>query len=136
MNVTFPALLRFSDFGLLSLRLMVAWVFLASGLNDLKDSTQRCKSIGASKTFTLFLGAAEVLGSVGLALGVFVQLAALGLMLIMLGAIQKKVFVWKTGFWGERTYGWHYDLMLLVMGLAILLSGGGKFVITWLAVPQ
>jgi len=136
MNVTFPALLRFSDFGLLSLRLMVAWVFLASGLNDLKDPTQRSKSIGASKTFTLFLGAAEVLGSVGLALGVFVQLAALGLMLIMLGAIQKKVFVWKTGFWGERTYGWHYDLMLLVMGLAILLSGGGKFVITWLAVPQ
>ena len=47
----------------------------------------------------------------------------------MLGAIQKKVFVWKSGFWGERGYGWHYDLMLLLMNLVILLSGGGKFVL-------
>jgi putative oxidoreductase len=36
---------------------------------------------------------------------VFTQLAALGLILIMLGAIQKKNFVWHIGFWGEKTYG-------------------------------
>jgi len=58
-----------------------------------------------------------------------IQLAAAGLILIMLGAIQKKVFVWKTGFWGGRSYGWHYDLMLAVMNLVIVVTGGGKLVL-------
>ncbi len=129
MNVTFPALSQFSDVGLLLLRLMVATVFFASGLNHLKDPTARATSIGASRGFTVLLGAAELLGSAGVALGIWTQLAAIGLILIMLGAIQKKIFVWKTGFWGERTYGWHYDLMLLVMNLVILLTGGGKLVV-------
>ena len=48
--------------------------------------------------------------------------------MIRLGAIAKKL-EWKTGFWGERGYGWHYDLMLLVMNLVILVSGGGRFVL-------
>ncbi len=129
MNVLFPALLRFSDVGLLLLRLMVAAVFFASGLSHLQHPAERSKSIGATPGFTVFLGSAEVLGSVGVALGIVIQLAAAGLILIMLGAIQKKIFVWKTGFWGDRGYGWHYDLMLAVMNLVILLTGGGKLVL-------
>src|SRR5881296_785104 len=129
MHILFPALLRFSDVGLLLLRLMVAVVFLDSGWNHLQNPVERSKSIGASPRFTIFLGTAEVLGSVGVALGILTQLAAIGLILIMLGAIQKKVFVWRTGFWGGRAYGWHYDLMLLVMNLVILLTGGGKLVV-------
>ena len=129
MNIIFPELLRFSDVGLLLLRLMVTAVFLTSGLNHLKNPTERAKSIGASRTFTVVLGAGEVLGSLGVAFGVLIQLAAIGLILIMLGAIQKKVFVWKTGFWGKGGYGWHYDLMLLVMNLVILVTGGGRLVV-------
>ena len=129
MSVTFPALLRFGDVGLLLLRFMVAVVFIDSGWNHLKNPAERSKSIGASTGFTVFLGSAEVLGSLGVALGILTQLAALGLILLMLGAIQKKVFVWKIGFWGGRAYGWHYDLMLLVMNLVILLTGGGRFVL-------
>jgi putative oxidoreductase len=129
MNVTFPELLRFSDVGLLLLRLMVATVFFTSGLNHLKDPTKRGKSIGASPGFTILLGSGEVLGSAGVALGILAQLAALGLILIMLGAIQKKIFVWKTGFWGATGYGWHYDLMLVVMNLVIVVTGGGKLAV-------
>src|SRR5207249_4692157 len=33
------------------------------------------------------------------------------------------------GFWGGRAYGWHYDLMLVVMNLVIVTTGGGKLVI-------
>jgi putative oxidoreductase len=48
----------------------------------------------------------------------------------MLGAIQKKIFAWKTGFWGKHgTDGWHYDLMLVVMNLVIIATNGGKFVL-------
>src|SRR3989449_2489675 len=94
---------------------MVAAVFFDSGWNHLKNPAERSKNIGASTGFTVFLGAAEVLGSLGVAFGVLTQLAAIGLILLMLGAIQKKIFAWKIGFWGGRAYGWHYDLMLLVM---------------------
>ena len=127
MHVVFPALLKFGDVGLLLLRLMVAVVFFASGVNHLKDPVARSRSIGASPRFTVFLGTAELLGSTGVALGILTQLAAVGLILIMLGAIQKKIFVWKTAFWGG--HGWHYDLMLLVMNLAIVTTGGGKLVV-------
>jgi hypothetical protein len=39
---------------------MVGMVFIASGWNDLKDPETRSKSVGFSKGFTIFLGAAEV----------------------------------------------------------------------------
>lgn len=46
-----------------------------------------------------------------------------------LGAIQKKVFSWHTGFWGEKTYGWHYDLMFIPMNLLIVFTDGGQYVL-------
>ena len=80
-----------------------------------------------SKGFTIFLGAAEVAGSLGVIFGVLTQLAAAGLILLMLGAIQKKIFVWRTGFWGKSgTNGWSYEAMLLVMNLVIITTGGGN----------
>lgn len=121
----FPQLLRYADFALLLLRLMVALVFIASGVNHLKDPAGRSKSIEMSKGFTIFLGIAEVCGGLGVVLGVLTQLAAIGLILIMLGAIQKKIFAWHLKFWA--TNGWHYDLMLVVMNLVILCTGGGRF---------
>jgi putative oxidoreductase len=125
----FPQLIRFTDLGLLLLRLMAGIVFFASGWGHLKDPASRAQSIGQSKGFTIFLGIAEVAGSLGISFGVFQQLAAIGLILIMLGAIQKKIFVWHTGFWGEKASGWHYDLMFAVMCLVILFTNGGRYVL-------
>ena len=65
----------------------------------------------------------------GAAFGVLTQLAAIGLILLMFGAIQKKIFVWHIGFWGEKTYGWHYDLMLVLMNLVIIVTNGGRWVL-------
>jgi putative oxidoreductase len=125
----FPQLSRFADFGFLLLRLMVGVVFITSGWNHLKDPETRGKSIGMSKGFTIFLGLAEILGSLGVMLGILTKLAAMGLILLMLGAIQRKIFVWHTGFWGEKISGWHYDLMLIVMNLVIIFTGGGRLVL-------
>jgi putative oxidoreductase len=105
-------------------------MLLCSGWSHLKDPEGRSKSIGMSKGFTVFLGAAELAGAMGVTFGVLTQLAAAGLILLMLGAIQKKIVVWKTGFWGKHgTDGWHYDLMLVVMNLAIITTNGGRFVL-------
>jgi putative oxidoreductase len=123
----FPQLAQFTDVALLLLRVMVGIVFISSGWKHLKDPEARSKDIGMSKGFTVFLGAAEVAGGLGVMLGVLTQLAALGLILVMLGAIQKKIFVWHTGFWGKSgTNGWNYDTMLVVMNLVILTTGGGN----------
>jgi len=125
----FPQLARFTDLGLLLLRLMVGLVFVTSGYNHLKDPAARSKSIEMSKGFTIFLGIAEVAGGVAVAFGILTQLAAFGLILLMLGAIQKKIFSWHTGFWGEKTFGWHYELMFILMNLLIAFTDGGNYVL-------
>ena len=66
-------------------------------------------------------------GGLGVAFGVLPQLAALGLILVMLGAIQKKLMVWHTGFWGKHSDGWHYDLLFVTMCLVIATTGGGRY---------
>jgi putative oxidoreductase len=125
----FPQLARFTDAGLLLSRLMVALVFITSGFGHLKNPPARAKSLGLPVAFTIFLGAAEVAGGLGVAFGVLTQLAAFGLILIMLGAIQKKIFVWHTGFWGEKASGWHYDLIFVLINLLIAFTDGGAYVL-------
>src|SRR5579863_995113 len=129
--MTFPQLAPFTDIALLLLRLMVGIVFITSGYKHLKDPATRSKDIGMTKSFTIFLGVAEFAGGLGVISGVLAQLAAIGLILVMLGAIQKKIFTWHTGFWGKSgTNGWSYDTMLVVMNLLIVTTGGGNLTLT------
>jgi putative oxidoreductase len=129
MHVLWPGLAAYTDWALLAMRLVVATVFVRSGWNHATDPVARGKSIGASPAFARVLGIAEIAGGLGVALGILIQPAAIGLILVMLGAIGKKIFVWKTGFWGEKASGWHYDLMLAVTNLVILTTGGGRLVV-------
>lgn len=125
--MVFPQLAQFTDMALLLLRLMVGIIFVTSGWKHFRDPEARGKDIGMSKGFTLFLGLAELAGAIGVMAGVLAQPAAIGLIFIMLGAIQKKMFVWRSGFWGSSgTNGWSYDTMLVVMNLVIVTTGGGS----------
>jgi putative oxidoreductase len=115
----FPRLARVTDVALLLLRFMVGIVFVTSGYKHLKDPETRSKDIEMSKSFTIFLGAAELTGGLG------------GLILLMLGAIQKKMFVWHSGFWGKSgANGWSYETMLTVMNLVVVTTGGGNLALT------
>ena len=118
-----------TDYGLLLMRIMVGLIYADSGYEDLKDLDARGKSIGLPRGSTIFLASAELAGGVAVILGVLQQLAAIGLILIALGAVQKKVFVWKTGFWGKKGLGWYNDLTLLSMLLVIVFTNGGRFVV-------
>jgi putative oxidoreductase len=120
-----PGAMQFTDWSLLLLRLVLALVFGASGFSHLKSPGERAASIGASVPFTIFLGTAEVSGALGVAAGVLTQWAAIGLILIMFGAMYKKIVVWKTGFWGEKSMGWHYEVLLVTMLLVVVTTGGG-----------
>lgn len=119
----------FTDVSLVLLRLMVGLVFLDSGYNDLKRPDDRAKGLGLPRAFVLFLACAELAGGLGVIAGVLVQLASIGLILIMLGAAQKKIFVWKTGFWGKDGLGWNYECILISMLLVTLCTGGGRYTI-------
>ncbi len=127
--MTVPWLYEFTDLALLLMRVMVGVVFISSGWKHTKDPVERAKSIGMSPDFTRFIGIAELAGGLGVALGVLTQLAALGLILIMFGAIYKKIVAWHTGFWGKHSDGWHYDLLFVVMFLVIGTTGGGRYVV-------
>ena len=61
--------------------------------------------------------------------GVLTRLAAFGLILVMGGAIYNKITVWHTGFWGETSSGWHYELMIVIMSLVIAATNGGRLVL-------
>jgi putative oxidoreductase len=125
--MTLPQLAQFIDVALLFLRLLGGVVFIISGYNHLIDPAACSKEIGMSKGFTIFLGAAEFAGALGGMAGVLAQLAAIGLILVMLGAIEKKIFLWHTGFWGKSgTDGWSYDLMIVVMNPVIVTTSGGN----------
>ena len=129
----FPQLAQFADIALLLLRLMVGIVFITSSYKHLKDPATRSKDIGMSKSFTILLGATELAGGLGVISGVLAQLAAIGLILVMLGAIQKKIFTWHTGFWGKSgTNGWSYDTMVVIINLVIVTTSGGNLTLTHL----
>jgi putative oxidoreductase len=127
--MTFPEFSRVLPWALLLMRWMVGAIFITSGWGHLTKTDQRAKSIGMSVTFTRFMGVAEFAGGLGLVFGVLTQLAALGLILLMGGAIYKKIAVWHTGFWGEKSSGWHYDLMIVLMSLVIASTNGGPLVL-------
>ncbi len=123
---TIPGAATFADWSLLFVRIMLALVFGSSGWGHLRQPQERAKSIGMSVPFTVFLGAAELAGAIGLAVGILADWAALGLILLMLGAIYKKIAKWKTGFWGEKSMGWHYDLIMIAMNFVIVTMGPGR----------
>ncbi len=122
-----PELLE--NLALLLLRAVLSLVFLASGWSHARRPTQRGESIGMPASIAWGLGMLELLAGVSLLLGVFPRSGALLVMLVMAGAIYKKIFVWKTGFFGEDNGGWYYELVYLAAAFTILATGGGDWVL-------
>ena len=115
---------------LLLLRLIVALVFFSSGKSHFLNPVERGKSVGLSPSITKFLGIAEIIAAVSVAFGIFPQIGGVIILITMIGAIQKKIFVWKTDFYEDKGYGWHYDLIFLIAALVIIATNGGTYVIS------
>lgn len=129
MTILFPRLLEYSDIVLLAMRCMIAAVFITSGWSKVSNPVAKGKQNGLTPGMARFLGLAEVAGGLGVLTGVLAQLAAIGLIIVMLGAIKKKIVDWHTGFWGKEGQGWHYEVIFLIMNLMVVTTGGGRYVV-------
>ena len=117
----------FSDYSLLFLRIMAGLVFIWSGWFDLRHPDKPTRNTLIPKSVMRFISTAEMLGGAAIIIGFLMQLACIGLLFVLSGAVSIKIFVWKTGFWGKDGFGWNYDLICASMLLVILCTDGGRF---------
>lgn len=118
------------SWGLLALRLAVGSVFLFHGIQKwaLWGEAPSSASLTPNMLNIMkFLSIVEPLGGAALILGFLTQFAAIGLGLIMLGAIYFKMQVWNMPFAAQSATGWEFDLVLLAASIQLLFSGAGKY---------
>jgi len=114
---------------LLALRALAGLIFVWSGFGHARDAEGSSNDLGLPKSIALLVGIVELLAGLGIAGGLLTRLSALGLMIVMLGAMHRKALVWRSGFWGKGSQGWHYDLLLCHINLVIFATNGGEWTI-------
>ncbi|PYP13617.1 MAG: hypothetical protein DMD54_16450 [Gemmatimonadetes bacterium] len=125
----FASLHRFSDVALLLLRLALGTVFLVHGLPKRhlwKAQPSPQMPAGMLRNLRI-LSIAEPAGALGLIFGFLTQLAALGLCVSMLGALQFLITKVHRKFKEAQAPGWEFEFMLLVIAISLAILGGGKY---------
>jgi len=123
----FISLYNFNDIGLLALRLVVGAIFWVHGIKKWSMwKVQPSAEMPAKMVYLMrLLAIVEPLGALAIVFGFFTQLAALGIGIIMLGAIWMKITTWKIHFAEDQKSGWEFDLTNLVICLYLFLVGAG-----------
>ncbi len=121
--------MQLSDLALLLLRIGLGTVFLVHGTGKRKLwKVQPSAQLPAGLLRTLrLLSIAEPAGGLAVLVGFLTQLAALGLALVMLGALRFLIVKAHRAFTTDAAAGWEFEFMLLVVAVALALMGGGTF---------
>ena len=125
----FEQLTQYDNIGLLVLRLAVAVIFIYHAMPKLKNAKGMAQMMGMPAGMIFMLGAVELLSSLGLIFGIYTQLAALLLGIVMFGAIGMKTMKWGVPFAAMDKTGWEFDLILLAANMTLLLGGRGSIAI-------
>jgi uncharacterized membrane protein YphA (DoxX/SURF4 family) len=80
-------------------------------------------ALALSSSIQLLVAWGELLGGIALLLGVLTRWAALGLIVIQIGAIY--LVTWAQGFTSLQGGGYGYNVALIAMLVALVLAGGG-----------
>jgi putative oxidoreductase len=120
---------QLNDLALLLLRIGVGSIFIVHGLHKRRLwKVQPSAQMPAGFLRTLrFLSIAEPAGGIAVLFGFLTQLAALGLALVMLGALRFLITKAHRKFTGENVPGWEFEFMLLLVAIALTIMGGGRF---------
>ncbi|MDP3992018.1 MAG: DoxX family protein [Nanoarchaeota archaeon] len=113
------------NIGLLVLRVFVGIIFVYHGMPKIRMPAHHGGLMGKSGSFTFLLGLVEFLSGLALILGLYTEIAALFVIVIMFGALFHKWFKWKVPFSAMDKMGWEFDLILLGAAIALLFTGAG-----------
>ena len=117
---------NFQNTALLLLRVVVAVLFLYHGYMKWGMWSAAPGSMSPGMLNLLkFLSIVEPVAGVALIIGLLTQWAALGLAIIMLGAIYFKTAIFGMGFAGSQGTGWEFDLMIFAGCIALMAFGAG-----------
>lgn len=116
---------QYGDLAVLFLRWAIAAVFIYHALPKIKNAKGMSRVAGMPTAMVFVLGIIELAASLGMILGVYVQVSALLLAAVMIGAIYFKAVKWRVPFSAMDKTGWEFDLILLAVSLFLLVSGGG-----------
>jgi putative oxidoreductase len=111
---------------LLILRIVIAAIFFVAGYAKFPFWSGNPYNLGSfDLNLTRFLSIAEPLGGLAILLGFLTRWAALGLAIIMAGAIYYSKFVYGIGFVTPTSAGWDYPLCILAGCIILVAFGAG-----------
>ncbi|MBT6254293.1 DoxX family membrane protein [Candidatus Uhrbacteria bacterium] len=113
--------LAYGDAGIVILRFAVGFIFLYHGIK--KWTMPPVK--GMMKNMMSMLKFLEPVVGLLLIVGLYSQLMALIIIILMIGAIVLKISMMKIPFASMKATGWEFDLILLAAAIVLLVSGAG-----------
>lgn len=127
-----PAYTNFQNTSLLILRIVIAAIFYVAAYYKFPYWSATPEGTSAFMLFTTkLLSIAEPLGATALLFGFLTRLAAIGLVIIMAGAIYVSQFVYGIGFVTPTSAGWNFALAVLAGCLILAAFGAGKWSIDY-----
>lgn len=116
----------YSGWALLVARLILAAVFIYHGQQKWAFFAGVPADMPAWLGITFqVLAVIEPLAGIALIIGLWTELAALVVAIIMVGAIVLKLTMFQVPFAGSQGTGWEFDLALLGLSLLVLTQGAG-----------
>ena len=120
------ALIGLTDIALLVIRIALGIVFIYHGFPKLLKAQVMAQGMGKPTGFILVLGLVETLSSLSVIVGLLTEIGAIGLGVVMVGALYYKIAVWKIPFGAMDKTGWELDFVLLAAALTLFFSGAGS----------
>lgn len=103
------------------IRAVLAIAFLWEFQIKIKNIRAFVKNDGVPLPVAWFITLAELAAALSFISGILVQLAGLGVMLLMLSTISLHVFKWHSRYRASRG-GWEYDLLLFALAAVLFVS--------------
>ena len=123
----FANLHQFGDWGLLALRIAAGAIFLVHGTQKWAMwKMQPSEQMPAGMISLMkFLSIVEPLGGLAVLVGFLTLLAAIGLGILIIGAIGLKIGTIKVPFAPRDKTGWEFDFIILAAAIALFFFGAG-----------
>jgi putative oxidoreductase len=119
---------RYQEWTLLVVRIIISAIFLVAGYYKLSFWNHAPEGMQPALLYlTRFLSIAEPLGAIAVLVGIWTRLAAIGLSVIMIGAICFIQFVFGMGFVTPTSPGWNFPLTVLGACLILITFGAGRW---------